>query len=164
MSFDARIHQARFPQPSWLRANGSIATGLSRATELVGGSILWFSCAGLPLRQSALNLRPIARRKSRRDGSIALTGFARGSVVPGLRGECADARSRDANAPVDVTRAVRGAIITRAPRCRVWLPLAITGAVNLAVLRASLAGNISLSSSSAADLPDANLPDRPLAS
>jgi len=49
MSFDARIHQARFVEPSSFRANGSIATGLSRATELVGGSILWFSGAADPL-------------------------------------------------------------------------------------------------------------------
>ena len=45
------------------------------------------------------------------DGSIAGRGLARGSLIPRLCRECADARSGDTNASVDVTRAVRGAII-----------------------------------------------------
>ena len=98
MSFGARIHQARFPQPSSLRANGSIATGLNRATELVGGSILWFSCAVFPSGQSAQNLRLIARPKSIRQrlhdghkrilfcvGQAEVHDFAHGHVIGRLR-------------------------------------------------------------------------------
>jgi hypothetical protein len=87
-----------FTKPDFLSLVGfgrmaPLPPGLVGLPNWLGARYFGLLC-GLPLRQSALNLRPIARRKSRRDGSMALTGFARGSVVPGLRGECADARSR----------------------------------------------------------------------
>src|SRR6266403_5083749 len=56
--------------------------------------------------EQALANSPVRRA----DGSIDRQGLARGFVLPGLGGKCADARSRVAEAPVNVTHARRGAV------------------------------------------------------
>src|SRR5258708_35131910 len=58
------------------------------------------------------------------DGSITRRGFAGNVVIPGLTGECAHARSRDADAPVNVRR-WRSADVNasrKVPRARMVLP------------------------------------------
>ena len=54
---------------------------------------------------------PAANCRTEADESIACHGFARGAVFPGLCGECADARGRNAETPIDVTPGGRRAIL-----------------------------------------------------